>query len=62
MIRPSGPENSTSIFPNFMIVSTHPALQEGRFAIVTDVGSGMRWTLWLRKTSATGADGEVVWS
>src|ERR1700730_3248006 len=27
------------------------ALQEGRIAIVTDVGRGMRWTLWRRKTS-----------
>jgi hypothetical protein len=40
----------------------HPAPQEGRFAIVTDVGSGMRWTLVARKTSATAADGKVVWS
>ena len=23
-----------------------PFPQEGRFAVVTDVGSGMRWTLW----------------
>ena len=39
-----------------------PPRQEGRFAVVTDVGSGMRWTLWLRrKTSAAEADGEVVW-
>jgi hypothetical protein len=35
---------------------------EGRFAIVTNVGCGMRWTLWRRKTSAADADGEVVWS
>ena len=28
----------------------HPS--EGRIAIVTDVGCGMRWTLWLRATSA----------
>jgi hypothetical protein len=30
------------------IISTTPAVpfpQEGRFAVVTDVGSGMRWTL-----------------
>jgi hypothetical protein len=29
-----------------------PPPQEGRIAIVTDVGSGMRWTLWSRETSA----------
>jgi hypothetical protein len=38
------------------------APREGRIAIVTDVGCGMRWTLWRRKTSGTNADGEVVWS
>jgi len=27
------------------------ALQEGRIAIVTDVGREMRWTLWRRKTN-----------
>jgi hypothetical protein len=36
--------------------------QEGRFAVVTDVERGMRWTRWRRKTSAVGVDGEVVWS
>jgi hypothetical protein len=37
--------------------------QEGRFAIVTNVGRGMRWTLVARKTNAIDqADGEVVWS
>ena len=38
----------------------HPS--EGRIAIVTDVGCGMRWTLWLRETSATEADGKDAWS
>jgi hypothetical protein len=32
--------------------SPRPASHEGRFAIVTDVGCGMRWTLWRRKTGA----------
>src|SRR5882672_11898574 len=32
------------------------------FAIVTDVGYGMRWTRERRETSAAHADGEVVWS
>ena len=30
----------------------HPVPKEGRFAIVTDVGCGMRWTLWRGKTNA----------
>ena len=37
-------------------------LAEGRFAIVTDVERGMRWTLMRRKTNGAAADGEVVWS
>ena len=36
--------------------------KEGRIAIVTDVGRGMRWTLWQRETSAAKACGEIVWS
>ena len=39
-----------------------PIPQEGRLAIVTDVGSGMRWTRGLRLTGVAGADGEIVWS
>jgi len=35
---------------------------EGRFAIVTDVGFGMRWTRLRAGRSARLADGEVVWS
>jgi hypothetical protein len=35
-------------------------LDEGRFAIVTDVGCGMRWTRLAQLTSARLADGEVV--
>jgi hypothetical protein len=35
---------------------------EGRFAIVTDVGRGMRWTRLHLKTNGAPADGEVVWS
>jgi hypothetical protein len=37
-------------------------LQEGRIAIVTDVGSRMRWTRELRKTNAACAYGKDVWS
>jgi hypothetical protein len=36
------------------------AHHEGRIAIVTDVGRGMRWLLVVRKTNALRADGEVV--
>jgi hypothetical protein len=39
-----------------------PPPLEGRFAIVTDVGGGMRWTQALLLTRALAADGEVVWS
>jgi hypothetical protein len=39
-----------------------PASSEGRFAIVTDVERGMRWTLMARETNALEADGEIVWS
>jgi hypothetical protein len=42
--------------------SRRPVPNEGRFAIVTDVGNGMRWTLAALKTKARHADGEVVWS
>ena len=44
------------------MLSPVPFPQEGRFAIVTDVGSGMRWTLRLHQTSEADADGEIVWS
>jgi hypothetical protein len=39
-----------------------PSHTEGRFAIVTDVGHGMRWTWAAHLTRARLADGEVVWS
>jgi hypothetical protein len=39
-----------------------PPSQEGRIAIVTDVGCGMRWTRRCHKTNDTAADGEAVWS
>jgi hypothetical protein len=35
---------------------------EGRFAVVTNVGSGMRWTRRPRETSVADAYGEIVWS
>ena len=30
--------------PNHFYIPRHPGPHEGRFAIVTDVGHGMRWT------------------
>jgi hypothetical protein len=39
-----------------------PAHTEGRFAIVTDVGCGMRWTRHVKRRMTSRADGEVVWS
>jgi hypothetical protein len=39
-----------------------PLPQEGRIAIVTDVGSGMQWTRQRRKTGGAEADGKGVWS
>jgi hypothetical protein len=36
--------------------------KEGRFAVVTNVGSGMRWTRVVQKTNAPNADGEAAWS
>jgi hypothetical protein len=39
-----------------------PLRQEGRFAIVTDVECGMRWTRMAPLTNGANADGEVVWS
>jgi hypothetical protein len=48
----------SSVLQKHVIISAHPApLQEGRFAVVTSVGRGMRWTRWLRWTSGAGADG-----
>jgi len=43
---------SLSIFPKLMLLFARPALTEGRFAIVTSVGCGMRWTLVVHETNA----------
>jgi hypothetical protein len=52
--------------PNQIYINRHPSHTEGRFAIVTDVGCGMRWTrqCQARKCWTKDADayGEVVWS
>jgi hypothetical protein len=47
---------------NSFIDSAIPPSQEGRIAIVTDVGCGMRWTRRCHKTNDMAADGEAVWS
>jgi hypothetical protein len=39
-----------------------PFSQEGRFAVVTSVGRGMRWTRQLQQTSVVAAYGKIVWS
>jgi hypothetical protein len=38
------------------------AHSEGRIAIVTDVGCGVRWTRWHQLTSDAEADDKGVWS
>ena len=48
--------------PNQAHIAPVPRPREGRFAIVTSVGRGTRWTLAARATSAAEADGEIVWS
>ena len=47
--------------PNQRHLPRIPRSHEGRFAIVTDVGRGKRWTRVAQKTNAREADGEVVW-
>src|SRR4051812_44016493 len=52
-------------YPVGQITAKTPAVscpQEGRFAVVTDVGRGMRWTRMVQLTRAPDADGEVAWS
>jgi hypothetical protein len=48
------------------LLNRYPVSQEGRIAIVTDVGYGMRWTRSAGRNHCADerrfADGEVVWS
>jgi hypothetical protein len=44
MARPRGKKFIFRFTEFLLIVSYVPALKEGRFAIVTSVGRGMRWT------------------
>jgi hypothetical protein len=48
--------------PETLHGSRVPPREEGRIAIVTNVGCGMRWTRLARETSAPVADGEAAWS
>jgi hypothetical protein len=58
----------TFVFPEIDIRCRRPALdQEGRFAIVTNVGCGMRWacrccSVIFRADEQHDAYGEIVWS
>jgi hypothetical protein len=56
-IRVKWPLEKYFAFTEIQITYMSPAipLHKGRFAIVTDVGSGTRWTHRLRKTSAAGS-------
>ena len=45
-----------------LIDSGRPASNKGAYRDRHERWCGMRWTRWQRKTSATDADGEVVWS
>jgi hypothetical protein len=57
---PKIPRAPTGKSPLALRAVPHP--QEGRIAIVTDVGRGMRWPRFALKTSARSLDGEVVWA
>jgi hypothetical protein len=62
-VQPSSQKYSAFAHPQISNTSLIVPLPfEGRFAIVTDVGRGMRWTLLCLKTNGAKADGEVVWS
>jgi hypothetical protein len=45
-VQPLAQKYSASVFAQITFISAAvPSHTEGRFAIVTDVGGGMRWTL-----------------
>jgi len=55
-------ENRLTPTPNHRHESRRPApFEEGRFAIVTNVGRGMRWTQVATRGERRNADGEIVW-
>ena len=49
--RPVGKNISFRRLVETALLIRHPASQEGRFAVVTDVGCGMRWT-WQRRVQS----------
>jgi hypothetical protein len=62
-VQPSSQKYSASRLTQISRISLIvPRPFEGRFAIVTNVGYGMRWTQMVPKTRALFADGEVAWS
>jgi hypothetical protein len=67
-VQSSAKKYSASALPQIKFISIAvPPPHEGRFAIVTDVGGGMRWTQGaerqsLARTSGGLGDGEIVWS
>ena len=72
LIRNNSQDSSAKIFSfHFSEINDYPlpipVPQEGRIAIVTDVGSGMRWTQGgsartARADESILAHGQVVWS
>ena len=69
-MRPALDRLSSPSYKNILIfrnrksvyIYRRPVPQEGRFAVVTDVGCGMRWTRRCHETNDMAADGEAVWS
>jgi hypothetical protein len=67
-VQPLGEKYSASQFARNRFIDLRvPPRSEGRFAVVTNVGCGMRWTQQCQacesvRTNDATADGEVVWS
>jgi hypothetical protein len=62
-VKPSRKKYFSFSETQIMLIVRHPAPhQEGRFAIVTSVGCGERWTRWRAQTIGAEADGKAVWS
>src|SRR5271154_1902158 len=55
--------DGVAVTPKSAADSPRPALtKRGVSRSSRNVGCGMRWTLWRRKTSGAQADGKIVWS
>ena len=64
--RPTHLQYSCCVFSEIVIYFAHPVPQRGRFAVVTDVGCGMRWACRVaarvsRADERSRCDGEVAW-